>query len=47
VQVRWHKAARQDDPRGLRALGVEFLDVPADVKASIARYVSLMGETAP
>jgi serine/threonine-protein kinase len=42
VQVRWVKAARANDPQGARALGVEFVDAPADVTRSIARYVSLM-----
>jgi serine/threonine protein kinase len=42
VQVRWVRAARADDPEGPRAIGVEFIDAPADMTASIARYVSYM-----
>ena len=45
VQVRWVRAARADDPEGPRAIGVEFIDPPAAMVASIARYVSFM--TAP
>jgi tRNA A-37 threonylcarbamoyl transferase component Bud32 len=42
VHVRWVRAARADDPEGPRALGVEFIDPPADMTASIERYVSFM-----
>jgi serine/threonine protein kinase len=42
AQVRWVRAARADDPEGPRALGVEFIDAPSEMMASIARYVSFM-----
>ncbi len=42
VQVRWVKAARASDPEGPRALGVEFIDPPPEMTASIARYVGFM-----
>ncbi len=42
VQVRWVRAARASDPEGPRALGVEFVDPPPEMTASIARFVRLM-----
>jgi len=42
VHVRWVRAARANDPEGPRALGVEFIDPPAEMTASIARYVGFM-----
>jgi tRNA A-37 threonylcarbamoyl transferase component Bud32 len=42
VHVRWVRAARADDPEGPRALGVEFIDPPAEMTASVARYVGFM-----
>jgi serine/threonine protein kinase len=42
AHVRWVRAARADDASGPRALGVEFIDAPADTIASIERYVSFM-----
>jgi serine/threonine-protein kinase len=45
VAVRWARAARENDPDGLRAMGVEFVDPPAAVVESLARYVGFM--TAP
>jgi hypothetical protein len=42
AHVRWVRAARADDPSGPRALGVEFIDAPADMIASIDQYVSFM-----
>jgi serine/threonine protein kinase len=44
VQLRWVRAARPEDPEGPRAIGAEFVEAPAEVRASIARYVELMGE---
>lgn len=41
--VRWSRPARPDAPEGRRAFGVEFIDPPEALVASIARYVSLMG----
>jgi len=42
IHVRWVKAARATDPDGPRALGVEFIDPPPEMTASIGRYVALM-----
>jgi serine/threonine-protein kinase len=46
AQVRWQKAAHPDVPDGPRALGIEFVNPAASVRASIRRYVELMGEGA-
>jgi len=37
------RAARPDQPQGPRAVGLEFVDVTAVMRASIARYVALLG----
>jgi serine/threonine protein kinase len=44
AHVRWVRAARPNEPQGPRAIGIEFIDVPEAMRASIARYVALMGE---
>jgi serine/threonine protein kinase len=44
--VRWVRAARPDEPQGPRAIGLEFIDLPSSMRASITRYVGLMGEGA-
>jgi eukaryotic-like serine/threonine-protein kinase len=44
AHVRWVRAARPDEPQGPRALGIEFIDLPDPMRASITRYVGLMGE---
>jgi serine/threonine-protein kinase len=44
VDVRWVRAAGGVDAQGLRAIGLEFVDLPTPVRASIARYVELMAE---
>jgi eukaryotic-like serine/threonine-protein kinase len=44
AHVRWVRAARPDEPQGPRAIGAEFIDLPPAMRASIARYVSLMGQ---
>jgi hypothetical protein len=43
VKVRWVRAARPDQPGGARAVGLEFVAAPEPLRASIARYVGLMG----
>jgi serine/threonine protein kinase len=43
AHVRWVRAARPNEPQGPRAIGLEFIDVPEGMRASIARYVTLMG----
>ena len=43
AQVRWVRAARADAEEGPRAVGIEFVDPQAEMRASIARYVELMG----
>jgi hypothetical protein len=44
VHVRWVRAARPSEPQGPRAIGLEFVALPDAVRASIAKYVALMGE---
>jgi serine/threonine-protein kinase len=44
VHLRWVRAARPEMAQGARAIGVEFIDPAAEVRASIARYVAAMGE---
>ena len=44
AHVRWVRAARPNEPQGPRAVGLEFIDMPDTMRASIARYVKLMGE---
>ena len=43
AQVRWVRAARADAEDGPRAVGIEFVDPQPEMRASIARYVELMG----
>ena len=43
AQVRWVRAARPNDPAGPRAIGVEFVNASPELKASVTRYISLMG----
>jgi eukaryotic-like serine/threonine-protein kinase len=47
ADVRWVRAARPDASDGARALGLEFVEPPAALRASIARYVEAMGGGAP
>jgi serine/threonine protein kinase len=42
--VRWLRAARPGDPESPRAIGLEFVDLLPEVRASIARYVELIGD---
>ncbi len=42
--VRWVKAARPGDPESPRAIGLEFVNLAPEVRASIARYVELIGD---
>jgi eukaryotic-like serine/threonine-protein kinase len=42
AHLRWVRSARPGATEGPRALGLEFIDAPADVRASVARYVALM-----
>jgi eukaryotic-like serine/threonine-protein kinase len=42
ADVRWIRAARGIDAQGMRAIGLEFVDLPAAVRASVSRYVELM-----
>lgn len=44
VHIRWVRAARPGEPEGPRAIGLEFIEVPEAMRASIAQYVALMGE---
>jgi serine/threonine protein kinase len=46
AHVRWVRAARPHEPQGPRAVGLEFFDMPDAMRASIGRYVTLMGEGA-
>jgi serine/threonine-protein kinase len=42
ARVRWTRSARLDATDGRHALGIEFIDAPAQLTASIARYMELM-----
>ncbi len=42
--VRWVRAAQGSHAPGIRAIGLEFVDLPPAVRASIAQYVSLMSD---
>ena len=42
--VRWLRAARPDDAESPRAIGLEFVDLAPEVRASVARYVALIGD---
>jgi serine/threonine protein kinase len=42
AHVRWIRAARPNEPEGPRAIGLEFIDAPEPMRASIASYVLLM-----
>jgi len=44
AHLRWVRSARPDAIDGPRALGLEFVNPPAELRASIARYVDLMGD---
>jgi eukaryotic-like serine/threonine-protein kinase len=46
AHVRWVRAARPNEPQGPRAIGLEFIDPTEVMRASIAHYVTLMGEGA-
>ncbi len=45
ADLRWARSARPAETDGPRAMGLEFVDVPQDVRSSIAKYVRLMGAT--
>jgi hypothetical protein len=44
ADVRWVRGEHGVDRQGMNALGVEFSDLPAPVRASIVRYVGLMAD---
>lgn len=44
ANLRWSRSQRGGGALGPCALGLEFIDPPAALRASIARYVQLMGE---
>ena len=44
AHVRWVRAAHGTHAPGVCALGLEFADLPAPVRASIAQYVGLMAD---
>jgi serine/threonine-protein kinase len=44
AHVRWVRAAPPEVANGARAIGVEFIEPSAEIRASIARYVAAMGE---
>lgn len=44
AQVRWVSAERPGRPRAPRAVGLEFVDPPPHVVATIARYVGQLGD---
>jgi serine/threonine-protein kinase len=44
AHVRWVRAARPGEPQGPRAVGLEFVDLTPEMRASISGYVALMGE---
>jgi len=43
ARVRWIRDARPGDAEGPRAVGLEFTELSPEVRASIARYCTLMG----
>ena len=47
ADVRWVRASDQPTRQGMRAIGLEFVQPPAEMKASIAQYVKLMSEREP
>ncbi len=42
--VRWVRASRPGEHTSLNAIGLEFVELPQQVRTSIARYVALMGD---
>jgi eukaryotic-like serine/threonine-protein kinase len=44
AHVRWVRAAPPEVANGARAIGLEFIEASAEIRASIARYVAAMGE---
>jgi hypothetical protein len=44
--VKWVGALHAHRPDGPRALGLQFVDAPDALRASIKQYVALMGDTA-
>ncbi len=44
AHVRWVRVAHPGTEGGPSALGLEFVDPPAEMLASVARYVTLMGD---
>jgi serine/threonine-protein kinase len=44
ADVRWVRVAHGPDKQGLSAMGLEFFELSEPVRASIARYVSLMSD---
>lgn len=47
ADVRWVRVAHGPDKQGLSAMGLEFFELSEPVRASIARYVSLMSGVDP
>jgi hypothetical protein len=47
AHLRWVRSAQPDAIDGPRALGLEFIDPPSELRSSIARYVELMGDGQP
>jgi hypothetical protein len=45
AEVRWVRDARPGDVAGPRALGLQFVDAPAELATSATRYVELMSRT--
>jgi serine/threonine-protein kinase len=41
--IRWVRAAHPEQPQGPRAIGFEFVELDASVRAAIAQYTALMG----
>ena len=41
--IRWVRAAHLEQPQGPRAIGFEFVELDASVRAAIAQYTALMG----
>jgi serine/threonine protein kinase/ActR/RegA family two-component response regulator len=46
AHLRWQRAAQQGNPDGPRALGLEFINPSEALRASVKRYVALMGDGA-
>jgi serine/threonine protein kinase len=46
ADIRWLRAAHPDSPDGPRAIGLEFVSPSKELRASLRKYVELMGEGA-